>query len=67
MFPTGVSHPSTTGADIFYVNEAPKHPMHGQKYKGPKSDFYHLCLRWCTEMTKIACLRGSSMYFASPE
>ena len=41
--------------------------MHEQKYKGPKSDFYHLCLPWCIEMAKIACLSGSSKYFASPE
>ena len=41
--------------------------MHEQKYKGPKSDFYHLCLRWCIEMAKIACLSGSSMYFANLE
>ena len=41
--------------------------MHEQKYKGPKSDFYHLYLHWCIEMAKIACLSGSSMNFANLE
>ena len=61
------SIPWPIGGWVFYVIEAPYHAIHKQKYKGPEIDSCHLCLRWCIEMAKIACLSGSIMYFASPE